>query len=100
MNKVNYAIKNFSFHDSSIVFPAIIYIYIYIYIYITADRTVSAFWASSVQCIYINIYILFLFIYLFILNKYRTLSRVLHSDKTQQSFDNTNYGNVENMSRR
>ena len=27
-----------------------VYIYIYIYIYTTADSTVSAFWASSVQC--------------------------------------------------
>ena len=27
-----------------------IYIYIYIYIKLTADSTVSAFWASSVQC--------------------------------------------------
>ena len=29
-----------------------IYLYIYIYIYTTADSTVSAFWASSVQCWY------------------------------------------------
>ena len=37
-----------------------IYLTDYIYIYITADSTVSAFWASSVQCsayIYIYIYI-------------------------------------------
>ena len=46
-------IFSFSLRECRIVYTfrkVFIYIYIYIYIYITADSTVSAFWASSVQC--------------------------------------------------
>ena len=40
---------------------------IFIYIYITADSTLSAFWASSVQSIYIYIYIhIYICIYIYI----------------------------------
>ena len=45
-----FILRGFFYNAINITFRSPSIFYIYIYIYITADSTVSAFWASSVQC--------------------------------------------------